>query len=52
MSFIHQMTLANFRCSNQPLEIEKRETCLDIDRQFRLCKICLKNNTDTVDDES
>ena len=43
-------TLANFRCSSHDLMIEKGRH-LSIDREFRFCQICQKQNILVIEDE-
>lgn len=50
LPYVNKKVLANFRCSSHSLMIEKG--ChQNIERQYRVCQLCLKRNVYVVEDE-
>ena len=49
ISYVLKKTLSNFRCSSHDLMIEKGRH-LSIDRNFRFCQICEKQNIYIIED--
>ena len=50
LPYLLKRRLANFRCSGHNLMIEKGRH-LNIDREFRYCPYCLRNNINCIEDE-
>lgn len=50
LPYVNRKVLANFRCSSHSLMIEKGRH-QNIERQYRVCQLCLKRNVYVVEDE-